>query len=35
MDYAYQGMHPPARLAAMVAQTSLSQNDDQPWFADS
>jgi hypothetical protein len=34
MDYAYQGRHPPPQLAAMVAQTN-STLEDQPWFADS
>ncbi|KAF5464757.1 hypothetical protein F2P56_014809 [Juglans regia] len=34
MDYAYQGRHPPAQLAAMIAQSNSFSNDDT-WFADS
>jgi hypothetical protein len=35
MDYAYQGRHPPSQLNAMVAQSNIYQEDEQPWFADS
>jgi transposase InsO family protein len=34
MDYAFQGRHPPAQLAAMVAQNSV-QPEDSTWYADS
>jgi hypothetical protein len=34
MDYTYQGHHPPPQLAAMVAQTN-STCEEQSWFADS
>jgi transposase InsO family protein len=34
MDYAFQGRHPPAHLAAMVATNSV-QPDDSTWYADS
>ena len=34
MDYNFQGRHPPAQLAAMVAQTNTMPEDD-PWYADS
>jgi hypothetical protein len=33
MDHSYQGRHPPAQLAAMIAQTS--SHEDDTWFADS
>jgi hypothetical protein len=35
MDYAYQGRHPPAQLATMIAQSNFSHKDEQHWFADS
>jgi hypothetical protein len=35
MDYAYQGRHPPAQLATMIVRNNNSQEDEQPWFADS
>ncbi|XP_059448148.1 uncharacterized protein LOC132179437 [Corylus avellana] len=35
MDYAYQGRHPPAQLAAMAAHATTHPDDDSPWFADS
>jgi hypothetical protein len=35
MDYAYQGRHPPSQLNAMVAQSNIYQEDEQPWFVDS
>jgi transposase InsO family protein len=34
MDYAFQGRHPPAQLAAMVAHNS-DQPEDSTWYADS
>jgi hypothetical protein len=34
MDYSFQGRHPPAQLAAMVAPTHTVPEDD-PWYADS
>ena len=34
MDYAYQGRHPSSQLAAMVAQTNNTL-EEQPWFANS
>lgn len=33
MDFAYQGRHPPAQLAAMAAK--FNSDGDQTWFADS
>lgn len=35
MDYAYQGRHPPPQLAVMIALNNASQEDEQPWIADS
>ena len=35
MDYAYQGRHPPSQLNAIVAQSNIYQEDEQPWFTDS
>ena len=35
MDYAYQGKHPPAKLAAMATAFNASFTQDQPWLADS
>jgi hypothetical protein len=35
MDYAYQGRHPPLQLNAMVVQSNIYQEDEQPWFVDS
>ena len=32
MDYAYQGKHPPSKLAAMATACLAS---DQPWLTDS
>ena len=34
MDFTYQGRHPPSQLAAMVAQTNASL-DQEPWYAGS
>ena len=34
MDHSYQGRHPPAQLAAMVAHNN-SSHENQPWFVDS
>jgi hypothetical protein len=34
MDYVYQGRHPPAQLAAMVAKANVAQDNDEPWFVD-
>ncbi|KAF5447742.1 hypothetical protein F2P56_033269 [Juglans regia] len=34
MDYSYQGRHPPSQLAAMVAHTNQTL-EEQPWYADS
>ena len=35
MDYAYQGMHPPTKLAAMATAPNAYITQDQPWLADS
>ena len=35
MDYAYQGKHPPAKLAAMATTSNACFTQDQPWLADS
>jgi len=35
MDYAYQGMHPPTKLAAMATASNAFFTQDQPWLADS
>lgn len=35
MDYAYQGKHPPTKLAIMVTSTNVDMIQDQPWLADS
>jgi hypothetical protein len=32
IDYAYQGRHPPAQLAAMAAHTTNQPDDDSPWL---
>jgi hypothetical protein len=34
MDYVYQGRHPTAQLAAMVAKANVAQDNDEPWFVD-
>ena len=34
MDYAYQGKHPPTKLAAMATTSSAYLAQDQPWIAD-
>lgn len=35
MDFAFQGRHPPAQLAAMAAQTYGTPEIEQPWYLDS
>ena len=35
MDYAYQGKHPPTKLAAMATTSNACLAQDQPWLADS
>ena len=35
MDYAYQGKHPPTKLAAMVTSSNSMIAHEQPWLADS
>ena len=35
MDYAYQGKHPPTKLAAMVTSSNSMIAQEQPWLADS
>ena len=35
MDYAYQGKHPPTKLAAMVTSSNSMIAQKQPWLADS
>ena len=35
MDYAYQGKHPPTKLAAMATTSNACFTQDQPWLADS
>ena len=35
MDYAYQGMHPPTKLATMVTSSNNLMTQEQPWLADS
>lgn len=35
MDYIYQGRHPPAQLAAMIAQSNSIYDEEQPRFANS
>ena len=35
MDYAYQGKHPPTKLAAMVTSSNYLLTQEQPWLADS
>ena len=35
MDYAYQGKHPPTKLAAMVTSSNHLLTQEQPWLADS
>ena len=35
MDYAYQGKHPPTKLAAMAIASNSCLAPDQPWLADS
>lgn len=35
MDYAYQGKHPPTKLAAMVTTSNAYLAQEQPWLADS
>lgn len=34
MDYAYQGKHPPTKLAAMVTTSNACITQDQHWFID-
>ena len=34
MDYAYQGKHPPTKLAAMATTSDASFTQDQPWLVD-
>ena len=34
MDYAYQGKHPPAKLAAMATTSNACFTQDQPWLVD-
>lgn len=34
MDYAYQGKHPPTKLATMVTTSNACITQDQHWFAD-
>jgi hypothetical protein len=35
MDFAFQGRHPPAQLAAMAAYSPETVEDEQPWYLDS
>ena len=35
MDYAYQGMHPPTKLATMATSSNTMMTQEQPWLADS
>jgi hypothetical protein len=35
MDFAFQGRHPPAQLAAMAAYTPDNSEAEQPWYLDS
>jgi hypothetical protein len=35
MDFAFQGRHPPAQLAAMAAYTPENLEAEQPWYLDS
>lgn len=35
MDFAFQGWHPPAQLAAMTAYTPNTPEVEQPWYLDS
>ena len=35
MDYAYQGKHPPTKLAAMTTASNAAITQEQPWLADS
>ena len=35
IDYAYQGKHPPTKLAAMATASNSCLAPDQPWLADS
>ena len=35
MDYAYQGKHPPTKLAAMATTSNAAITQEQPWLADS
>jgi hypothetical protein len=35
MDFAFQGRHPPAQLAAMTAYTPDTPEVEQPWYLDS
>lgn len=35
MDYAYQGKHPPTKLAAMATASNSCLTLDQPWLAES
>ena len=35
MDYAYQGKHPPTKLAAMATSSNSLMTQEQPWLANS
>ena len=35
MDHAYQGKHPPTKLAAMATASNATIAQEQPWLADS
>ena len=35
MDYAYQGKHPPTKLAVMATTSNACLTQDQPWLTDS
>ena len=35
MDYAYQGKHPPTKLATMTIASNACLAQEQPWLADS
>ncbi|KAK9990948.1 hypothetical protein SO802_025933 [Lithocarpus litseifolius] len=35
MDYAYQGKHPPTKLATMATSSNAMIAQAQPWLADS
>ena len=35
IDYAYQGKHPPTKLAAMATASNAAITQEQPWLADS